>query len=287
MGAEVHRANKSMEKFSVMPVEMYRSVRRYRQLIGQMTRREINSRYKGSVFGVLWAFLTPVLMLSVYTFVFSVVFKARWVGIALGEEQGKSDFAIMLFTGMVVYGVFSECVNRAPALILGNPNYVKRVVFPLDILPWTVMGTALFNALIGFSVLIAFFLLTNHDLTWTALWLPLVLLPLIFLCLGLSWFLSSLGVYLRDVGQTVGIATTMLMFLSPVFYPVASLPVAFQSYLKLNPLTSIIEQTREVLLLNHPPDYVGLSVSVLMSMAFAWMGFAWFQKTRRGFADVI
>ncbi|MCQ2999064.1 ABC transporter permease [Pseudomonas syringae] len=277
-----------MEKFSVTPIEMYRSGKRYRQLIAQMTQREISSRYKGSIFGILWAFLTPILMLAVYTFVFSVVFKARWVGAGAPDgEQSKADFAIMLFTGMIVYGIFAECVNRAPGLILGNPNYVKRVVFPLDILPWTVMGTALFNASISFIVLIVFFLLTNHVLTWTALLLPVVLLPLVFLCMGLSWFLSSLGVYLRDVGQTVGIVTTVLMFMSPVFYPLASLPLKFQFYLKFNPLTSIIEQTRDVLLLSRVPDPTHLLISILISMLIAWLGFAWFQKTRRGFADVI
>lgn len=277
-----------MEKFSVTPIEMYRSGKRYRQLIAQMTHREISSRYKGSIFGILWAFLTPILMLAVYTFVFSVVFKARWVGAGAPDgEQSKADFAIMLFTGMIVYGIFAECVNRAPGLILGNPNYVKRVVFPLDILPWTVMGTALFNAAISFTVLIAFFLLTNHVLTWTALLLPIVLLPLVFLCMGLSWFLSSLGVYLRDVGQTVGIVTTVLMFMSPVFYPLASLPLKFQFYLRFNPLTSIIEQTRDVLLLSRVPDPIHLLISILISMLIAWLGFAWFQKTRRGFADVI
>ncbi|MDU8362133.1 ABC transporter permease [Pseudomonas syringae group sp. J309-1] len=277
-----------MEKFSVTPIEMYRSGKRYRQLIAQMTQREISSRYKGSIFGILWAFLTPILMLAVYTFVFSVVFKARWVGAGAPDgEQSKADFAIMLFTGMIVYGIFAECVNRAPGLILGNPNYVKRVVFPLDILPWTVMGTALFNASISFVVLIAFFLLTNHVLTWTALLLPVVLLPLVFLCMGLSWFLSSLGVYLRDVGQTVGIVTTVLMFMSPVFYPLASLPLKFQFYLRFNPLTSIIEQTRDVLLLSRVPDPTHLLISILISMLIAWLGFAWFQKTRRGFADVI
>lgn len=277
-----------MEKFSVTPIEMYRSGKRYRQLIAQMTQREISSRYKGSIFGILWAFLTPILMLAVYTFVFSVVFKARWVGAGAPDgEQSKADFAIMLFTGMIVYGIFAECVNRAPGLILGNPNYVKRVVFPLDILPWTVMGTALFNASISFVVLIAFFLLTNHVLTWTALLLPVVLLPLVFLCMGLSWFLSSLGVYLRDVGQTVGIVTTVLMFMSPVFYPLASLPFKFQFYLRFNPLTSIIEQTRDVLLLSRVPDPTHLLISILISMLIAWLGFAWFQKTRRGFADVI
>lgn len=277
-----------MEKFSVTPIEMYRSGKRYRQLIAQMTQREISSRYKGSIFGILWAFLTPILMLAVYTFVFSVVFKARWVGAGAPDgEQSKADFAIMLFTGMIVYGIFAECVNRAPGLILGNPNYVKRVVFPLDILPWTVMGTALFNASISFVVLIAFFLLTNHVLTWTALLLPVVLLPLVFLCMGLSWFLSSLGVYFRDVGQTVGIVTTVLMFMSPVFYPLASLPLKFQFYLRFNPLTSIIEQTRDVLLLSRVPDPTHLLISILISMLIAWLGFAWFQKTRRGFADVI
>ncbi len=274
-----------MEKFSLSPVEIYRSLRKYRQLITQMTHREIIGRYKGSVFGLLWAFFTPVLMLAVYTFVFSVVFKARWHG--GGEDQNKADFAIMLFTGMIVYGIFSECVNRAPGLILGNPNYVKRVVFPLHILPWIVLGTALFNALVSFFVLIVFFLVTGHTLTSSAFYLPVVLLPLVFLSMGLSWFLSSLGVYLRDVGQTVGIFTTVLMFLSPVFYPLSSLPEKYQLYLKFNPLASIIEHTRDVLILGVVPNVYHMLISVIVSICIAWLGFAWFQKTRRGFADVI
>ena len=274
-----------MEKFSLSPVEIYLSLRKYRQLIFQMTHREIIGRYKGSVFGLLWAFFTPVLMLGVYTFVFSIVFKARWHG--GGNDQNKADFAIMLFTGMIVYGIFSECINRAPGLILGNPNYVKRVVFPLHILPWIVLGTALFNALISFLVLIVFFLITGHSLTSSIFYLPVVLLPLIFLSMGLSWFLSSLGVYLRDVGQTVGIFTTVLMFLSPVFYPLSSLPEKYQLYLRFNPLASIIEHTRDVLILGVVPNTYHMLISVMISMCIAWLGFAWFQKTRRGFADVI
>ncbi|MEB0120479.1 ABC transporter permease [Pseudomonas sp. CCI1.2] len=274
-----------MERFSTSPVEILRSVKKYRQLITQMTHREIIGRYKGSVFGLLWAFVTPILMLAVYTFVFSVVFKARWAG--GGADQNRADFAIMLFTGMIVFGLFSECINRAPGLILGNPNYVKRVVFPLHILPWIVLGTALFNAFVSFLVLIIFFLLTDHSLTWAVLYLPLVLLPLVFISVGLSWFLSALGVYLRDVGQTVGIFTTVLMFLSPVFYPMASLPEKYQLYLRFNPLAGIIEHTRDVLILGVVPNVAHLLISLAISICIAWLGFAWFQKTRRGFADVI
>jgi lipopolysaccharide transport system permease protein len=249
-----------------------------------MTKREITGRFKGSVFGMLWAFLTPIMMLAVYTFVFSVVFKARWHG---GVDENKSEFAIMLFTGMIVYSIFAECINRAPSLVVGNPNYVKRVIFPLHIMPWIVLGTASFNALISFIVLLAFFFISGHSLAWTVLYLPLVLAPLFLIAIGLSWFLSSLGVYLRDVNQTVSILTTVLMFLSPVFYPLSNLPPEFQFYLRLNPLTPIIEQTRQVLILGQSPDLIHIVRHIGLSALIAWLGFAWFQKTRKGFADVI
>lgn len=261
-----------------------KSLWRNRQLVTQMTRRDVIGRYKGSAMGLAWSFLNPVFMLVVYTFVFSVVFKARW---DVGGEESKTQFAVVLFVGMIVHGLFAEVLNRAPGLILANVNYVKKVIFPLEILPIVSMGAALFHTLISLAVLLIAFAMFNGFLHWTAVFAPLVLLPLIILTLGLAWMLASLGVFLRDVGQTIGIVTTVMMFLSPVFYPVTALPEELRPWLMANPLTFIIEQAREVLIWGHLPDWLGLSIYTLIATAVAGLGYAWFQKTRKGFADVL
>jgi len=261
-----------------------RSLWRNRQLIVQMTRREVAGRYKGSALGLAWSFFNPVLMLAVYTFVFSVVFKARW---GIGGGESKTQFAVVMFVGMIVHGLFAEVLNRAPGLILANVNYVKKVVFPLEILPVVSMGAALFHTLVSLGVLLAAFIIFNGYLHWTAVLTPLVLLPLVILVLGLAWMLASLGVFLRDVGQTIGIVTTVILFLAPVFYPVSALPEEFRPWIMANPLTFIIEQAREVLVWGRLPDWLGLAIYTLVATAVAWAGYAWFQKTRKGFADVL
>lgn len=261
------------------------SIWRNRELIVQMTRREVVGRYKGSAMGMAWSFFNPVFMLVVYTFVFSEIFKSRWGGV--GGDDSKTLFAVVLFVGMIVLGLFSEVLNRAPGLILSNVNYVKKVIFPIEILPVISMGAALFHSLISLGVLLAAFVLFNGYLHWTAIFVPLVLLPLIILTLGLSWMLASLGVFLRDVGQTIGIITTVLMFLSPVFYPVSAVPERFRPFIMANPLTFIIEQARDVLIWGHLPNWLGLGIYTLAAILVAWLGYAWFQKTRKGFADVL
>lgn len=265
-------------------VALARSLWRNRQLIVQMTKREVVGRYKGSVMGLAWSFFNPVFMLTVYTFVFSVIFKSRW---GVGGEESKTQFAVVLFVGMIVHGLFAEVLNRAPSLILSNVNYVKKVVFPLDILPVIAMGAALFHSIISLGVLLAAFALFNGYLHWTVVFTPLVLLPLVILAMGLAWMLASLGVFLRDVGQTIGIITMIMMFLAPVFYPVTALPEEFRPWLMANPLTFIIEQAREVLIWGRVPDWTGLGAYTVVAMAITWAGYAWFQKTRKGFADVL
>ena len=256
----------------------------HRQLIVQMTRREVIGRYKGSVMGLLWSFLNPIFMLVVYTFVFSVVFKAKWGG---AGDESKMQFAVVVFAGMVVQALFADILNRAPTLILSNVNYVKKVVFPLETLVAIAAGSALFHACASLLVLLGAFIVLNGSLHWTALFLPLVFTPLLILSLGCGWFLASLGVYLRDVGQFVGVLTTVLMFLSPVFFPVSALPEAVQPWILLNPLTFIIEQTRAVVIWGVMPDWSGLALYLVGAGTFAWLGYAWFQKTRKGFADVL
>lgn len=248
-----------------------------------MTRRDVIGRYRGSVMGILWSLLNPILMLTVYTFVFSIVFQARW-----GEGSvSKTEFAVILFVGMIIHALFAECVNRAPSLILSNVNYVKKVVFPLETLPWVAMGSALFHAAISVLVLLVVFALIHFYLNWTVLFLPLLLIPLVLFTMGVTWFLASIGVFLRDVGQTTGIITTIMMFLSPVFYPVSALPEAYRPLLHINPLTFMIEQARNILIWGKTPDWLGLGIYFVFSLLVAWLGLFWFQKTRKGFADVL
>ncbi len=266
------------------PVAMFMSLWLNRRLIWQMTRREVVGRYRGSIMGLAWSFFNPLLMLVVYTFVFSVVFKARW-GV-VGEES-RTDFAILLFVGMIVHGLFAECINRAPCLIISNVNYVKKVVFPLEILPWVTMGSALFYSLISTVVLLLAQLIIKGILPCTCLLFLLVLLPLVFAGMGFAWFLAALGVFVRDIGQITGILTTMLMFMSPVFYPLSALPKVYQGWLQLNPLTLIIEESRKVLVFGCLPDWPSLGIAMLGGLAIAAVGFWWFQKTRKGFADVL
>jgi lipopolysaccharide transport system permease protein len=249
--------------------------------------RDVIGRYRGSVMGIVWSLANPILMLAVYTFVFSVVFGARWGNAGGSGPESRVLFALNAFAGLIVQTLFAECVNRAPALMLAHTNFVKKIVFPLDILPWMVMGSALFHALVSMVVLLAGFLVTQHMLPWTLLLLPLSLVPLILFTMGCSWFLASLGVYFRDVVYTTTLLTTVVMFLSPVFYPITSVPERFRTVLYLNPLTWFVEETRGLLIGGVVPTAQVLLLTWAGALLTAWLGFAWFQKTRRGFADVL
>lgn len=256
----------------------------HRNLIYQMARREIQGRYRGSIVGIAWSFFLPVMMLAIYTFVFSTVFQARW---GTGDSGGKVDFAIVLFVGMIVHGLFAECITRAPQLIIANTNYVKKIVFPLEIIPWVAMCSALFHAAICVVVLIVVQLFKVGEIAPTIFLLPVILLPLVLLTMGIAWFLAATGVYIRDIGQMTGLITTVLLFLSPVFYPVSALPEKFQAVMMLNPLTFVIEQARDVVIWGRWPDWPGVASYYICAALVAWAGFWWFQKMRRGFADVL
>lgn len=272
-----------MQNFSTSPVEMHASAWRNRSLIRALVKREVLGRYRGSALGILWSFFNPVFMLAVYTFVFSVVFKARW---SAGSDS-KTEFALVLFAGLLIFNLFSECISRAPGLILANVNYVKKVVFPLEILPWVSLGSALFHTLISFGVWLLFYFVFFGFPKTTILLFPVVLTPLILLILGLSWLLAALGVFLRDVGQIISMVVTVLMFLSPIFYPVSALPEKYQILLHINPLTLVIEQARDVLIWGKLFEPIVFIVYTIFSGFIAWVGFACFQKTRKGFADVL
>lgn len=272
-----------MRHFPATLVEMFASLWRNRELIKASAKREVLGRYRGSFLGLLWSFFNPLFMLAVYTFVFSVVFKARWDA----DSDSKTEFALVLFAGLIVFNLFGECMNRVPGLILSNPNYVKKVVFPLEILPVVTLLSALFHGVISLGVWLLAYLVFFGLPHVTVLYLPLVILPFLLFVIGLSWVLASLGVFLRDVSQVIGVMTTVLLFLSPIFYPATALPEAFRQWLYLNPLTPVIEQTRDVLYWGKSPDFALLGIYWLASVIIAWVGFAWFQKTRKGFADVL
>lgn len=268
---------------SMRPQALLASICRNRNLIFDLVKREIVGRYKGSTLGLLWSFFNPVLMLAVYTFLFSVVFKARWAG----GSDSKVEFALILFSGLLLYNLFAEVLNRAPGLILNHSNYVKKVIFPLEILPIVTLGAAAFHMLVSLAVWLIFFLVFFSVPNWTTFQVILIFIPLAFLTLGLAWFLASLGVYLRDVGQVIGLVTTILMFLSPIFYPVEALPEKFRAVMYLNPMTYIIEDARNVMIWGKNLNWPLWGFWTALSVLTAWLGFAWFQKTRKGFADVL
>ena len=272
-----------MQDFSTNPGAMFVGFWRYRELIFASVKREVLGRYRGSFFGLVWSFLNPLFMLAVYTFVFSEVFKARWGS----GSSNKVEFALVLFAGLIVFNLFSECVVRAPNLVISNVNYVKKVVYPLEILVWVTVLSALFHAVVSLLVWFGAYAFFMGIPQVTALYLPLILLPFIFLILGVSWFLASIGVFLRDVAQFIGLATTALMFLSPIFYPIAALPADYQYLLKFNPLTPVVEETRKMLYWGMLPDPAITASCWAVGLAVAWLGFAWFQKIRKGFADVL
>lgn len=274
---------KKVSRDSISPLSLARVLVDNKDLLKGLVVREVIGRYRGSVMGLLWSFFNPILMLAVYTFVFSYVFKARWSG----GDGSKTEFALVLFAGLMVFNMFAESCNRAPLLITGNAGYVKKVVFPLEILPIVSLGSSLFHLLVSFVVWLLFYVIFVGIPPLTALLMPAAVLPLILMTLGFSWMLASLGVFLRDVAQVIGVITLVLMYLSPIFYPVSIMPEQYRVFMKLSPLTSAVEQVRDVLMWGKALDWASWSLSMAVAIAIAWLGFAWFQKTRKGFADVL
>jgi lipopolysaccharide transport system permease protein len=223
-------------------------------------------------------------MLAVYTFVFSQVFKARWGGL---EQAGPLGFAINLFAGLIVFNLFSECVTRAPSLILGNPSYVKKVIFPLDVLGMVSVGNAAFHAAISMMALVMFELIALQRVPLTILWLPLVCLPLLMGTLACTWLLSAAGVFIRDLSQLISTLINMLMFLSPIFFPISSLPPKWQPLLNINPIAQVIEQVRRVVVNGQCPSIAYLITGMVVGLFACELSHRLFEKSRRAFADVL
>lgn len=272
-----------MVSVKTSPLEILKSLYRNRQVVYSAVIREVKAKYQGTYMGWVWTILNPIIMLLVYTFVFGVIFQMKW-----GKQTNTQiEFALLLFAGLCVFNLFSETLSRAAESVIRNPNYVKKVVFPLEILPWVGMGVALFNLLVSLVVWMAAFVVFVSFPSWTVVLLPLVILPVLLFAMGLSWFLASVGVYARDVSQVIGLGLTAMMFLSPVFYPIAALPEEYRVLMYLNPLTSTIENVRQVLYWGELIDFYSWSLELVAGAIVAWLGFVWFQKTRKGFADVL
>jgi len=259
---------------------------RHRQLIRRLSWRRIQTRYRGTVLGRCWVVIQPLLLLSVYTFVFSVVFEARW-GSSETASVGRSEFALFLFSGILLFSIFSECVNTAPQSIVENQVYIRQLKFPVEVFAWVTVFTSLFTFAIGLLILGLFYFVIYGFPPESWLYLPVAILPVVLLTLGLVWFISSLSVYFRDTAQITTVLTTALFFLSPIFYPASRIPEAFREIYFLNPLASLIEMFRGALLSNAVPDPWILMQTLLVGWVVAWGGFVWFMKTKRGFSDVL
>lgn len=265
------------------PSSILASFWKNRELIKQFIKREVIGRYRGSYLGLLWSFLNPLFMLGVYSFVFSVVFKAKWEA---GTES-KLEFALVLFCGLTTFNIFAEVISRAPGLIVSNVNYVKKVVFPLEVLPVVALGSALMQAIISLSLLVTASVIFAGICHWTMILLPVVLLPLLLLLLGLGWFLASLGTFLRDIGHVILIGVQVLMFMTPIFYPITAVPEELRWVFNLSPIYHVVDDMRRIFIWGQMPDWGWLIMNIMLSGSIAILGYVWFQKTRGGFADVL
>jgi len=265
------------------PAYIFASLVEHRFVVAQLSRRAILGRYRGTMLGLVWSLFTPLLLLAVYTFVFGTVLQIRWVD----QGGGNLEFAAILFSGMLIHGILAECLTQASSLISANPQYVKKVVFPLEALAWVTVIGAFFQGLVSTCVLGIYLLFVNGTVPGTIIFLPLPLFSLGLVCLGITWLVAATAVFLKDIAQVAGILTTILFFMAPILYPKTALPEQFQIFLYLNPITFVIEQFRDLALWGRQPNWAGLGIYTAAALAFAWGSLAWFQKTRRGFADVL
>ena len=252
-----------------------------------MTKRDFLGRYQGSLGGVFWSLLQPLFLLSVYTLAFGVILKARWGNSAGASQNATSDYALLLFSGLIFYNMLAECLTRAPNLIASNPNFVKKIVFPLELLPLISVLIALVHGLIALMIWLVGYGVLNVSLQPTSLFLPLILLVFFPVLLAVNFVLAALGILVKDIGQLIGLVTQTLLFLTPIFYSVASAPPLLQTLLKLNPLTFVIEEARQVLFFGQTPDFLGLALYGLLSFAACWLSLILFMRLRPLFADEV
>lgn len=261
---------------------VFTTLTRHWHLVTEMARREIMIQLKGSFGGIVWPLLQPVLLLAVFAFVFGEIMRVKWA-----RAGGTQDFVLLLFTGLIVFNLFGECLQRAPGLLVSRPNLVKKVVFPLESLAWVHVLQALFTFALSLLVLLGFALVVRGGLAWTIVFVPLVIVPVVLAGLGVSWLVGAAAVFVRDIAQVVGPLVTALLFLSPVFFDLSAVPEGFRTLFSLNPLSPSIEQMRTVILDGRPPDPVQLCIGILVSFCFAWLSLWFFRRAREDFADAL
>lgn len=252
-------------------------------LLKQLVKKDIQQKYQGSVLGVLWSFIVPILMLVIYTFIFSEVFQAKWDI----DTTDKYQFALVLFCGLSAFNLVGEVMNRSTVLIASNTNYVKKVIFPLEMFPVVITLSSLFTCVISFIILIVAKLVLYHNVSGTLYMAFLMFVPLIILSVGLSLFISAVSVYLKDVGNAISVIVTVLMYLSPVFFPLSAVPENFRGICEVNPMTYIIENFRNVVLYGNSINWRFYGISCVVALAVYWIGKIIFMRAKEGFADVL
>lgn len=261
----------------------FRSLISHLHLVISMAQRDVLGRYRGSTLGVIWSFMNPLILLLIYAFVFGIVFQNKW-GVSTNVN---GEFVANLFLGLMIYTAFSEILNRSPLLIINNTNYVKKIVFPLDVLPWSVLASSLFHLIVSLCLLFLFSLASGVELHWAGLLLPVLFLPFILVLMGFSWFFASLGVFIRDIDQVISLVTTAAMFLAPVFFPLSAVPLAYRPFFFINPLTWEIEAIRNLLFHGKLPSVLSATVYSMAALVVFFLGYSVFTRLRRGFADVL
>lgn len=262
---------------------MLKALYKNNYLFWKLVIRDIKQRYQGSILGMLWAIIVPILMLIIYTFFFSEVFQAKWDI----DTSDKYQFAIVLFCGLCVFNMISEVMSRSTVLIASNTNYVKKVIFPLEILPAVTVCAALFNCIISFMILIIAKLILYHNISKTLYMIVLAMIPLIILSLGISLFISAISVYLKDVANFISVLVTVLMYVSPVFFPLSSIPESMRRVCAVNPMTYIIENFRKVVLFGECLNWKFYFISCVVAVVFYLIGKIVFMRVKEGFADVL
>lgn len=262
-------------------VHSFRSgVLRHVPLLWQLVKRDVLLRYRGAMFGVLWIFLSPLVMLAIFAFVFGQIFQSRWA-----QEQDALPFWLMLYAGLIVFNIFAEAVSRAPTAVRAYPSYVKKIIFPVQILPLVPLGAGLIHAVFNLLVLMAALAWTGH-LNGGFLWVPLLLLPAVLLAVGLSWFLAAWGVFIKDMSQIVPLFVQMMLFMSPIFYPVSAVPEFLQPIYVANPLGPVIEAMRGAIA-GTAFAWQGWLIALAVGGVCCVLGYWFFQHSRDEFADVL
>lgn len=253
-------------------------------LLFNLAARDFKLKYRESVLGTVWAVLYPVVVLAVYTVVFSTIFSAHWGG---KPVVNKVDYAVLLFIGLIVYTIFAETISRVPTVIVNNPGFVKKVVFPLEVLPAVVLLSTVYRAGMECVALFIFLCFSSFSFHIEALLLPVILIPFLIFVFGLALIFSSLGVFLRDFDQFSALLARLMMYMLPVLYPSTIFPVRLRTFIDANPMAVYIEQIRNLVIFGQMPDWAPLGWACVWSVVVLAIGSFWFQKTRKAFADVI